>query len=236
MYARMNVSKYYSTLGTHRLKVCPFNLRVKALKNRKTNYFSERMLMASNSKSSIFHFSSALHTLIQNHNTLFSMVGRVTTFKNWSLYHLGNSCETEVHVWIAKHAFEILASNQPTKQTLASSALLVMLACSFVVLRTSSGRPASRDRIHIVGEGLIYVRHFVYIMHVDDNNKTKKHPFLTEVKGGDWLSFSSCFFFFLLVNTFTKKRMTNNFAFHSDEMGKRRRGPWLRGKSCQRPF
>ena len=86
--------------------------------------------MASNSKSSIFHFSSALHTLIQNHNTLFSMVGKVTTFKNWSLYHLGNSCETEVHVWIAKHAFEILASNQPTKQTLASSALLVMLACS----------------------------------------------------------------------------------------------------------
>ena len=75
----------------------------------------------------------------------------------------------------------------------------------FVVVRTSSERPASRDRIHIVGEGLIYVRHFVYIMHVDDNNKTKKHPFLTAVKGGDWLSFFFLPVFFLLVSTFTKK-------------------------------
>ena len=54
-------------------------------------------------------------------------------------------------------------------------------------------RPA-RDKIHIVGEGLIYVRHFVYIMHDDDNNKTKKHPFLTAVKGGDWLSFFLAWF------------------------------------------
>ena len=76
-----------------------------------------------------------------------------------------------------------------------------------VLLRTSSERPASRDRIHIVGEGLIYVRHFVYIMHVDDNNKTKKHPFLTAVKGGDWLSF---FFFLFFVSTFTLKKKTND--------------------------
>ena len=105
------------------------------------------------------------------------MVGRVTTFKNWSLYHLGNSCETEVHVWIAKHAFEILASNQPTKQanTVGKQRALSHVSMFVVVLCTSSERPA-RDRIHIVGEGFIYVRHFVYIMH-DDNNKTKKHPF-----------------------------------------------------------